>query len=84
MEAERAAKEALKPRIDRIKQLRTEIFNEADIIQDKILPDFLNATPDIAGKNKIFKVWNPMMLDILNGLHVLSQGIEGAEKIIKS
>lgn len=84
MEAEQAAKKALEQRISRIKELRNEILGEAETIQDQIFPDYLNATPDVAGKGKILKTWNPMTMDLLNGLHVLTQGINAAEKIIKS
>lgn len=83
MEADEAAKDALKGCVDRLKEQRNLILGEIGTIQDQIFPDYLNATPDASEKNKIFKAWNPMQLDLVNGLSVLNQGIEAAEKIIK-
>lgn len=84
MEAEQEAKEALKVSIDRIKEHRNLILGEIGAIQDQIFPDYLNAVPDVSGKNKIFNEWNPMVLDLTNGLYVLNQGVEAADKILKS
>lgn len=83
MDAKQLAKEALELRNDRIKQFYDKILSEVDQIQNMILRDYLNATPDAREKNQIFKEWNPMVLDLANGLAVLMQGVDAADKIIK-
>ena len=83
MSAEQSAKEALAVRNKRIREYTNKILAEVEDIQSLLLPDLLNATPDAREKNQIFKKWNPMVLDLANGLAVLTQGIDAADKIIK-
>lgn len=83
MSAEESAKEALAVRNKRIREYSNKILAEVEDIQNLLLPELLNATPDAREKNRIFRKWNPMVLDIANGLAVLNQGIDAADKIIK-
>lgn len=83
MEAEQSAKEALAVRNKRIREYADKILDEVADIQNVILHDLVNAMPDAGEKNRIFKQWNPMILDIGNGIHVLTQGTDAADSIIK-
>ena len=83
MDAEQSAKEALAERNKRIREYANKILDEVEDIQNVILPDLVNALPDASEKNRIFKQWNPMVLDLGNGLHVLTQGMDAADRIAK-
>jgi len=83
MSAEQSAKEALAVRNKVMMENYDKILRDVEEIQNHILPDYLNATPDAREKNQIFKKWNPMVLDLTNGLAILSQGIEATFKVIK-
>ena len=83
MSAEQSAKEALAVRIKRIREYSSKILAEVEDIENLLFPDLLNATPEARQKLQIFRKWNPMVLDLANGLVVLTQGLAAADKIIK-
>lgn len=83
MEAEDSAKEALAVRNQTLREYAVKILDELDYIQIMILDNLINAMPDAREQNRIFRQWNPMLLDLTNGLHVFTQGMDAADEIIK-
>ncbi|GAH99563.1 unnamed protein product [marine sediment metagenome] len=83
MDAKQEAQEALTKKNKLIKEYHGKILGEVGAIHNTVLRDYLNATPDVREKTRILKQWNSMVMDYTNGLAVLKQGIDGADKIIK-
>jgi len=82
MDALESAKAELKACIEEIERHYASILDTVEKIDGVTLPELLNATPTVQGKNAILKKWHPMLLDLGNGLHVLNQGIDQAHKQI--
>lgn len=82
MEPLEKAKGELKSHIGEIERYYDEILEIVNKINDVTLPGLINVAPTVQEKNAIFKDWNPMVLDMSNGLYILKQGIDRAHRKI--